>query len=234
MEAKTKKPGSKEEPGNAETKTPQTRKKADESTTPRGGLTSRIVPYVYRRRSESIQGRPRRLSRSSKSSFERHSLSERPLAADGDGSRSREIRRRVLEASAGRSATEAYNRPRLPRSMGAAATIPTISLTIITNHKGLAAKVFRLNGAGLEKTSAAAIYEGEFRRVEVHGLAGVLEAHGGLNSNQAATYGVPDRESGRIVTHCYRGGNWMRPSARSRDRPPSASPAVPRASASGS
>ncbi len=78
---------------------------------------------------------------------------------------------------------------------------PAVKFTILTNAKGLATKVFTLNGAGeLEKKSVANIWDGRYHRREVRGVLGLLDAIKGLDSAQANTYGVPERESGSITT----------------------------------
>ena len=69
--------------------------------------------------------------------------------------------------------------------------MPSVAVTVITNSKGLACKTFELIDGKLVKKSAAQIYEGEARRVEVAGLAGLLRLINGLRSDQALTYGVP-------------------------------------------
>jgi len=80
------------------------------------------------------------------------------------------------------------------------------SITVIRNHNGLAAKVFKLNGAtgldGLDKISAAQIYEGTFELRQAQGIAGLLEVINGLDNKLALTYGVPKIEAdrGKIVT----------------------------------
>ncbi len=79
---------------------------------------------------------------------------------------------------------------------------PEVYVTVITNMKGLATKVFKLDGDGYSKESAAQIYEGTFHRIKVHGIRGLLTAINALMSNQALVYGVPktDRETGKVTT----------------------------------
>ena len=80
---------------------------------------------------------------------------------------------------------------------------PLVALTILTNEKGLAAKIFTLNSAGeLEKTSAAQIYKGTFHRIKVRGVAGLLAEIEDFDSNQATTYGTPkiEADTGKIAT----------------------------------
>jgi hypothetical protein len=81
------------------------------------------------------------------------------------------------------------------------------SITVIKNHNGRATKVFKLNGKtgldGLDKTSAAQIYEGEFQVCQVRGVTGLLaDVIKGLDDRLALTYGVPKIEAacGKIVT----------------------------------
>ena len=73
-------------------------------------------------------------------------------------------------------------------------------MTVIANSEGLACKTFELVDGKLIKKSAAQIYEGAARRVEVAGLGGLLQLIKGLRSNEALTYGVPGAEHARIVT----------------------------------
>ena len=77
---------------------------------------------------------------------------------------------------------------------------PSVAVCIITNGNGPAAKTFELVDGKLVKKSAAQIYEGEVCRVEVAGLAGLLQLIKELRSNEALTYGVPEVEHARLVT----------------------------------
>jgi len=87
------------------------------------------------------------------------------------------------------SASAAFNRPLLPCPAGAAVNgLDAIaSVTVIENHKGLAAKVFAWNGEGLEKKSAAQIYDGAFQVHQAYGLAGLFDIIKGLSNKQALT-----------------------------------------------
>ena len=76
-----------------------------------------------------------------------------------------------------------------------------IAFTVIENDRGAAAKTFSLNPDGsLKKRSAAQIFEGKARRVEVESLEEFIELRAGLRSNQALCYGVTEASSARLVT----------------------------------
>lgn len=94
----------------------------------------------------------------------------------------------------------------------------TSIVTVITNASGPACKTFSLNADGdLMKRSAAQISEGEARRVEVAGLAGLLQLIKGLRSNEALTYGVPEVEHARLVTKKAKKLNGSRAICRDRE-----------------
>jgi hypothetical protein len=92
--------------------------------------------------------------------------------------------------------------PTDPAGVIALPTEPTVSFSLVENTTpdGLAVKVFDLEDGKLVTKSAAQIYEGRIRRVTVEGLAGIKAFVDALEPNQAICWGVPTRDSARLVT----------------------------------
>ncbi|MGA7327334.1 MAG: hypothetical protein WBX25_23300 [Rhodomicrobium sp.] len=80
-------------------------------------------------------------------------------------------------------------------------TSPHVALTIIENACGPATKAFSLDPCGkLQKNSAAEIYEGTAKRIEIAGLVDLMRLIDSLQPNQALCYGVAENPSARLVT----------------------------------
>ena len=81
---------------------------------------------------------------------------------------------------------------------------PIAKVTVFTNTKGDATKVFTLTASGeLRNKSAAQIYEGLHLQREFRGLYGFIELIKTLERNQANTYGLAGREGGPVVTQWH-------------------------------
>ena len=92
------------------------------------------------------------------------------------------------------------------------------ALTVLSNDKGYATKVFDLDDKGqLRKRSAANIYEGEAERVTVKGLKELKDLIEILPSSSALCFGTAEKPKARLPTQeALRAGSY--PDAIARDR----------------
>ena len=92
------------------------------------------------------------------------------------------------------------------------------ALTVLSNDKGYATKVFDLDDKGqLRKRSAANIYEGEAERVSISDLKELKELIENLPSSSALCFGTAEKQKARLLTQeALRAGSY--PDAIARDR----------------